>query len=629
MIVNIRRYLQTDLGKIANDLLSSKRIVSSKGMPEFNAVSITDMWIKNSLSERTHRSNRLVALSIPVILKALQNLRRNENHFLYFTLLNRIQSSKIHWISQNNKEIEASETGQMPIEFYNELANMLYRMSLSMSPGDDLFILAKFTLRLLENYTKITRMRLKIDTLYKCSVVVTKTQSISYFDRLIEIIEEAHANNTHVSNTMRKILADISYIAFFTETDQVHKLESELTGGLFRYGKHMVDLELMDLFYPTFIRTAKYLLLSNSELCARKLIELLDAKWNVRLQDHDLSELVCICEKNAFDDTLTTLQKLYPNDVVVRSYNWSVKDIANKNFEEYVFDLKNKVMTSNYPLSDIRNASIMNLKLTQSLPNLEEMFQSLENIGKKLNNTPGEQQLKVMILNSMFLYLAQNSKYGKSLLFLEYLVQSPVYNLSLVDASNVNTISYPGLHTLFRAVSLSTSTTFSKFILFKQLKNSPQLKFQFTVRDYCLLLQNNSMKEMPSLLYYYLYHFLQAFGNDFYTSPNIWILPKDISSILEGHKCVPLFQLLAGVRKMYCTTPQSCTSNKLTRLFATRFPLDEKQFENTLLQDLNELYAGMALPNGYSLDIDIHNAERTRDALERLEAALSQLPIEE
>lgn len=115
------------------------------------------------------------------------------------------------------RPIDTLPYGRLPLEFFHELSNMLYNISLR--PVNDKIALAKFSLQLLDHYyflkakafTGKEEFQSNPKFLRNCAFLVAKSQSNYYLKVMQGLFTE---------NSEGQLLIKLSQLAFYVETSQ-------------------------------------------------------------------------------------------------------------------------------------------------------------------------------------------------------------------------------------------------------------------------------------------------------------------------------------------------------------------------------------------------------------------------
>lgn len=521
----VKRGLSIDVGKIAHNILIADRgplerdNTNFKNLDKNNSIdSITDKWLKKALTRKQYAYKKEeVEIYSPVVLKTLQKLRSTDNTSAYFKLLNKIKMSDITWVLQNGRRIKNNEN--VPIEFYHEISNMMYRMSLNCSDFKDFCALANFSIRLMNGY-KLTspssNSQISNETkFYKnCLLVVIKSESI------VALLDAFKRLPPHQSG-----LKTLSELTFYHQTGQFIKVLEYLEEISFNSTlEKTITKEQIRAFSTPLLNILRSCLLNHEGNICVTFLEKLKKRWNYSIDDHSFAILRELSERLGIDQLLL----IFTSDNQAKRTKIERKHMS---WSEYINSLNQSqidLFKEELPFNHFQTI-------------LSSVGSTLQDWKTFIDSNPlpkdSNDSLKAFYFNSILINLASCKNIGFILSVLEYLVykkkvcQYLIYSHKLAESTNVS-----GFHTLIKSISNSTSSKISACTLHDFLqKHYREIGFRFNTNDYYHLMKACTYKADHQTIYYFLYHYLKNQGHTLYTdTKNVdWKLPHHISLILD------------------------------------------------------------------------------------------------
>lgn len=519
------------IGKLTSDVLISK--AKSVGNEKIKArqhsmdelvrsmsksQTVIDNWISNAIGNRkSNHQKHATVLHLPIVLKTLQRLRSTNKRALYFALMNKIQSSQIRWISQSAKEIDTDD--KLPAEFYNEVSNMLYRISLRCG-AEELNALSKFLLQLLANYESAVQQRgisKQNSKFYRnCLLPLAKTESVSLLYEGLSLVPPSSRNI--------KLLTEM---AFYFHTSQFSKLLAHLEFNLLRSNSISLDQEEIDVFFPLFFDIMhKCILLGDEHMCI-KLLSKITQDWNFEMDDHYESLLIEICERNAANEVIQALN-------------------GDKSFDSCP-ERRWKVIQSQSSWDQFMSyVCHVDVNLFNEYQDLDFLQQKLSSVGASLNDwksfldnhkipATANSSVKALIVNTILVTLVANKPLDFVMSIMEHMLYELNYCQYFLDTAMLaGQRSYSGFHCLFKAFSNSRSSVLTSSTLFKFLEQKKD--YHFTISDYYFMMKSCLTGAGHHSLYYFLFQYISRKGSSLYQSSNgslTWALPPRIEQLLN------------------------------------------------------------------------------------------------
>ncbi|CDH13149.1 uncharacterized protein ZBAI_04935 [Zygosaccharomyces bailii ISA1307] len=623
-----KRKLSFDVGKLARDVLikekslSGPRHIAATRMPNEND-SITDMWLKRALTKRWDKSLvEGVRLYLPVVLKTLQRLRSSDNTKSYFTLLNKIKSSNVTWISQNGNNVGNRQ--KVPIEFYHEVSNMIYRMTLY--PSNDFIdssALASFSEEILHQYQQLPASGIVSGKQYQakfyrnCLMVIIKSES------LLSLLVAFKSLPSHQAGL--KLLAELS---FYHQTGQFTKVLDFLHESILTKGASVTRMQI-DAFFPVLFNVLRECLINGEEEVSCKLLAKL-TEWNYEMDDHHFTILRELSERFAMNKVLLTLARLRDDNrieelkekIVQSRMSWV--EYCNYIQARQIDLFRNKM---DYDLSQVI-LSAMNLS-----PQNWKGFIRQNNIPQKANES-----LKAFYVNSILINSASHKKIGFTLAVLEHFIYEMQLVKGFIDSHKLAGYEkHSGFHVLFKSISNSSSAKLTAYTLFDFLRQNTALGFRFNVNDFYFSMKTCINSLDYQAVYFFLYQYLLMFGDTLYVKSeedHDWELPGHMQQIVEmihisgGDERIN--EILREVRTFFLAQGLQCGQSShvdeisLREIFGDKhLPIIQTKTESSLQDNLIPPLASPQAVGPYLPMVDAENAKRLSNCLAFIVAHIS------
>lgn len=512
-----------DVGRLVRDILIADHNVSRGNNTKLNhrdnaRDSITDRWLKKALTKKKITSTREgVGIYLPVVLKTLQKLRSNDNTPSYFTLLNKIRASDVTWISQSGKRIKNRE--EVPIEFYNEVSNMINRMSLNCSNFNDLCALADFSIKLMQGYRGLKVSTPSPDRPYEtrfyknCLSVVIRSESLLGLSKAFREIP----NN-------QEGLKPLAELTFYHKTGQFIKVLDFLEGFiLLSLADKSITKKQVNAFSTSLSNILQTCLINGEEEICNRFLKKLKNQWGYKLDEHSFTILKEICEKLGMDQVLLTIadkKEGIGKNILEKHMIWSE---YIKSLNENGVDLFREELLFDYSQSILSNVG----------PHLDDWKTFIDS-----NPLPHDvnDSLKAFYVNSIMVNLSTKKNIGFMLSALEFLVYKRKLHQYLIFSHKIlGSSKSAGFHSLIKSISNSESAQITAYTLHEFLKQHPNIGFQFNANDYYGLIKASTYKTDHNMIYYFLYQYLKDQGHTLYKGPESteWHLPYHISKLLD------------------------------------------------------------------------------------------------
>lgn len=621
-------------GKIAFDVLFTEkpagqelhRVNTHLHKPllhEAKTQSITNKWLQDAMAKPTTKyPSSDVVLHLPIVLKTLQRLRSSDNRASFFTLLNKIQSSRIQWISQTGKLIK--NDGKSPLELFHEVSNMLYRMAIKYNHANDSNLLSKFVLQLMTSYQDVLRSS-SINNLQRaskfyrnCLMIIVKTESIS---NLLAAFEQMPAESVNL-----KCLAEI---AFYQQSNQFSKALDYLEEKFLRPGSTPLQSEEVVAFFPLFFSIMQTCIVYGEQETCCNLLEKLANDWKYEMDDHHYTLLAELCEKYATDKVHISLGRAYPhysNKLV--PWKSLQSEMSWEQFITFLHETKVDLFKENQDLDFLQHKLSSVGRTTQEWQSFLERVEVPEDANLSL---------KAFIINSILVHLVANRNLGFVMSILEYLIYEKDYGQHFLNSQElVGQSKYSNFHILFKAIANSSSSILTACNLFKFLEKNPQLATQFTTNDFYCMMKTCIAGADHHALYFFLFHYILTKGHTLFVDSgnhHAWVLPSRIKLLLKN--CV--FGLRGDIRAIEITDNVADWFMKGSLNADHVHPIDEATlkdiFGNEYLPNLNintlvtlerkyenshDITNEKIDRHGYSLSVDMQKSRRINTLLEYL-----------
>ncbi|SCU84461.1 LANO_0C01420g1_1 [Lachancea nothofagi CBS 11611] len=587
------------------------------------ALSQTDIWLNEALANKNYRlrNNKVfnrnedqikgrAELFLNVVLGTLRELRLTKKVELYYILLNRLQSSRISWVSKSGSYI----VGQTPVELYRELSYMLRSQCTNNDERADMMCLTKFTLQLLKSYVAIFKIRdnLVPDTIFlrNCAEIVGRAGSIHYLHKFVELVDdpglEAHA-----------------YISFYLHTGQT---------------AHLV----------TFLRSSPLL---ETQLEPNSLTQLLH---------QCVHRLVCLGLEDDAQTTFELLMKQAPSitpqslssiKFVTEKYGaFKVQLALSKNIEDADYDVpipwktfqKDLTFGAYIGLLDESGVDFFNESQAMDflLTKLPTHDMSVEQWGDYFEETSPRRDasasLKAFHLNIILTHVAAHKSLGFVILIWRHLIVELRLLREFVDSHYLcSSKNQNGFHVLLRAVGNSSAAKLAGYELFKYLKaestdsitNSGSY-FELTNKDYVYLMRSTLWGPERKAIHLYLYHFFLNLGETCIITDGrgrrSWQLPPSVAKLLmspylEHRNSQELGRISQLVADWHLDNGCKIPETQLQDIFGAAYveELSPQKLLKLETQNREERENEPSL-GGYSLIADWENAARIREVLKHL-----------
>ena len=540
-----KRCSSTHIGKLIKESLTTPEILpqlerkpsSHKRLPNNKRTnSITDKWLKDALTRKDKLNEdklQNVNLRLNVVMTTLQKLRTTYNPALYFALLNRVGTGHIRWLNKSGRQIGAFPSGRLPLEFYHELSNMLYKVSLR--PVNDKLALAKFSLQLLDRYYSIKaksftgkdRFRANTKFLRNCALLVIKSQS-SYY---LGIIQRLFAENSE-----GQLLANLCQLAFYVETCQwtsvVDILPSCVSDSVLRISKERERaIQLLELFRPGLIKSLEVMIAQGMENEVCQTLKSL-SKWNFHFEQHDSSNLVQLCQNHSCLKVIETMSRLslitigigqyglenLPSEVSLKQ---SMHILSKENFEPFKHD--SFLQSLSFKLSD--------------LPlNLGVWKQYIKEIDDQLQAETKPLPLRAFFINTLLCHLSVRKNFDFMLSLVEHMVyEKKLWQPLLLTENIVGNKENSIFHCFFHGASQEISTKLTLLTLFNQLI---KIDYQLNVNDFLSMLRVCKNYSDSDFFYFVFYNLLITHSHKFFLFDKFsnkfsWRLPIQIGDAIS------------------------------------------------------------------------------------------------
>lgn len=624
-----KRELSFDVGKLARDVLIKEKSMSG---PRHNAVtrmpnesdSVTDMWLKRALTKRWDKSLEAgVRLYLPVVLKTLQRLRSSDNTKSYFTLLNKIKSSNVTWISQNGNGVGSQQ--KVPIEFYHEVSNMIYRMTLY--PNNDFIdssALASFSEELLHQYQHLMASEIVSGKQYQakfyrnCLMVIIKSESLFSLSAAFKSLPSHQAG--------LKLLAELS---FYHQTEQFTKMLDFLHESILTKRASITKMQI-DAFFPALFNVLRDCLINGEEEASCKLLDKLISEWNYEMDDHHFTILRELSERFAMNEALLTLARLR-NDNRIEDLKEKIVQ-SRMSWVEYCNYIQARQMDLFKDRMDYDYSQVILSAMNLSSQNWKHFIQQ--------NNIPprANESLRAFYVNSILINSASQKKIGFTLAVLEYFIYEMHCGKDFINSHKLAGYEkHSGFHALFKSISNSSSAKLTAYTLFDFLRQNTALGFHFNVNDFYF-----SMKACIKCLdyqavYFFLYQYLLMFGDMLYVKSEgdyDWELPGDMQQLVEViHNSGDddrINEILREVRNYFLAQKLQCIQSShvdevsLKGIFGDKYlPTIQTKTESSLQDNPVSPMASPQAVGSYLPMVDVGNAKRLSNSLAYIFAHIS------
>ncbi|QLQ81712.1 hypothetical protein HG537_0F04730 [Torulaspora globosa] len=606
------------IGRLTSDILLSKASADSNGNGKHKAEALVirnagtqtmiDNWLKNAkVVTDSMKNGKTVRLHLPVVLKTLQRLRSTDNRASYFALISKIQSSRIAWLNIADKPIDTG--GALPVEFFNEVSSMIYRISLTCD-AQELRLVSKFLLSLLHNYKKSMERRaafdLKVKTKFfrNCLMPIARTESIALTTEALGAIPMGQEN-----------LKYLTELAFYYHSSQFTKVVCQL--NKINSGKINLSANEIDAFFPLFFGIIQSSIMYDDEQTCVRLITKLSKDWGYQIDPHSRGLLLELCEKYAAYQVMSVLEVSSP----LLEWKRLQSQLTWEEFMRHLSYLNVDLFKENQDLDFLQE------KLSIVGPNLKAWEIFLHKIPDNANPS-----LKSFAVNTILMYLVANKRLPFVLSILEHLINEMGYAQQLVDSGKLLSISkYSGFHCLFKAFSVRNPAIFSSYTLFKFLEQNPQIPFKFTSLDFYYMMQACLAGADHHSLYFFLFQFIKIMGPSFYVDNQgkpSWALPTSIEQLLK-HKVAKgrgddrIMQIVNEIRNWFLEHRSSASDTGIDSAFLKQ-AFGDKYLPNLTVKSMIALEQKHRNKHTFSGDEQYYLADDLRSS-RRLQRILDSL----
>lgn len=624
-----KRELSFDVGKLARDVLIKEKSMSGPRQTAATRMSnesdsITDMWLKRALTKRWEKSlEEGVRLYLPVVLKTLQRLRSSDNTKSYFTLLNKIKCSNVTWISQNGNNVGSRQN--VPIEFYHEVSNMIYRMTLY--PNNDfidLSALASFSEQILHQYQHLMTSGIVCSKQYQakfyrnCLMVIIKSES------LLSLLVAFNSLPPHQAGL--KLLAELS---FYHQTGQFTKVLDFLHESILTKEASITKMQI-DAFFPVLFNVLRECLINGEEEVSCILLAKLLSEWNYEMDDHHFTILRELSERFAMNKVLLTLARLRDDNKIdelrekIIQSRMSWVEYCNYIQERQIDLFKNKM---DYDFSQVI-LSAMNLPSQ----NWKGFIQQ-NNIPQKANES-----LRAFYVNSILINSASQKKIGFTLAVLEHFIYEMQFGKGFIDSHKLAGYEkHSGFHVLFKSISNSSSAKLTAYTLFDFLRQNTAMGFRFNVNDFYFSMKACINSLDYQAVYFFLYQYLLMFGDILYVKSEEgydWKLPGHMQQLVEMIRNSSgdnrINEILREVRTFFLAQKFQCGQSphvdeiSLREIFGDKYlPIIQSKTESSLQDNIVSPMTSPQVIGSYLPMVDAENAKRLSKCLAFIVAHIS------
>lgn len=535
------RASKDSLCKMTAEVIGGKRLaedVEAASLSTLNSKfeTYTDSWLKNALvySNKLNKDKRKDVLSLNIIIKTLQKLRSVEDYRSYFILLNKINSVDIQWVSHSGKPLKLPNS--TPVEFYHELSKMLSKLSKQPSSYYDTVILAKFTLKLLDEYNtdfaiKDQVLRTKSSLFFQnCLTVIIKSESVFYLQATLKKIFQ---NPKGISKPCQETLQHYAILSFYFQTSQTPKMLQYLNENILSESLELA--ENSNILVPLLLEiTHKCISLELEEVTCLILHTLRD-KFHYTLSSCDFVKIRDLSEKFALFKVHLTLYQLHPNDETLKiAWKTFQKDLDFKGYVD-LFEESNLDF-----FKELLDVDFLQDKLPKKYTKLDEWKTFIKDTEP---SKEAPDSLNAFYIDCVLRSSASNRYLGFVSLLWYHLVVELDKTKDFINTSRImSRENNSDFHILLHSVGRSSASKLSGSVLFNFLRKDYQKcnnanTFKFTVRDYYSLMRSCLYGNDHHLVYYYLFHYLLDMGHELLTKDlqgvHQWSLPNAMESMLS------------------------------------------------------------------------------------------------
>ena len=599
--------------------------------------SITDKWVNDALNTKGKPDNTgVVTLQYPVILKTLQQLRSNNNTGLYFRLLKRLTSAKIGWVNTNFETTAADrQVDGVPIEFYRELANMLYRISLGLKyhrNQAEINALATFTLQVMQQYAKVRvkkEKKMNVKFWQRTIPVLLKTKSVVFRDEILNLLSSIEPENGD-SYTV-KMLTDYTNIAFYSDTEQILNFEdciSQLSGCP---PTDKLKESFTELFQPLFSRILQRYLLCDMIEEYDALLKRIHSEYTMTLDEHDISILDHICKRRALPLASETVGQFRLDN------GWEASSLRRSlttnqlTFIELLKELiKNKIDPYDTKFANTLDFAIFKVEGNNEY-RLEYWKEELPRIAAEMETADAPDAIKIFFINTILQHFVGSHYMAYTLMLLTGMYSHQTLAVPLSKCEMTATPHSTGYHPLFQMMEYNSSSVLTSLELFYHLLNlNTEGKYNFVPQDFNSLLKMSTRLRDDTLFKVYFLHFVNNMGHTFYNcTSGKWTLPKLMSWLLDDSSPYKIsVDDINHIEMIFINSQGKAMTQggytKLESIFGEKYtnlmgksPLSGKEsIDRTMMQVLKNSFAN---PKEYSLREDRRGREKLKVFLQSCE----------
>ncbi|GMM54393.1 Mne1 protein [Maudiozyma humilis] len=530
--------------KETRSLNKSVKLYNPNGVPlpeQQHIHSITDKWVNDAINKKPEAGKpRAVTLQYPLILKTLQQLRTSNNTGLYFRLLKRLTSAKIEWVTTKYEITpKYKQIDGVPIEFYHELANMLYKISMGLKyhrNQTEINALATFTLHVMQGYMKVhtkTNKKHSVKFWGRTIPVLLKTKSGAFHAKILELLDEM--NRKKMESKTLIMLRDYTNLTAYTETEQYLNVEDYIS-QMRKLRQTPKEKESFDqLFQPLFSKILQRYLLCDMIEAYETLVQKILSDFPVTLSEHDISIIDQICERRGLVPLSESLGlPVNDDDCKINALRRSVAN-GEVTFREFL----NKLVKENINPYDKQDANKLDFAIFKvegdKRTKQESWRKEIPDIKSDLEAANASDEIKKFFLNT----LMQNFVSGGYILFnimlLMEIYSKKDFSIPLSQCEMETSRHSTGYHPLFQMIECNLPTIMTSLDLFYHLLDLHVAgRYNFLPQDFNNLLKTSTRLKDDILFKVYFLHFIRLLGHTFYNKTTGKLtLPKNITWILD------------------------------------------------------------------------------------------------
>ncbi|SCU82180.1 LAFA_0C09626g1_1 [Lachancea sp. 'fantastica'] len=579
-------------------------------------LSPTDIWLREALvtgrrlrssgqyQKKNLSSKYQAELSLNVVLNRLRNLRLTKGNEAYFTLLNRLQSNQIRWISKSGSYIAE----QTPVELYRELSYMLRARASDSNHRADIICLAKFTLALVQKYAIIlkTRASLTPDLVFwqNCVNVVARTGSVHYLQRILALADSDLPNS-------------FAYIAFYLQTNQIPHLSSVL--------RAIRPAELHSLPQGLVLSSIdKFLCLGLDD----------DAEYalNILIKQDPLNDSTVFCLNHLAERCgalkiqlqLNKMLEIQETDVPV-PWKTFQRDLTFKNYIELLAEARVQFFEERLPMD------FLSTKLPSDPISVTQWCNLFQHTMPAENAHPS---LKAFHFNTILTHVASHRSFNFVVLLWHRLIMEYGCTKAFTNSNKLaNHNGKNGIHILLRAAGKSSAAKLAGYELFCYMKSSNY--YNLTEQDYANLMLSTLHGGDLKTVYIYLRHYILEFGKERLTTSKdgdrTWNLGSPVETVIKKLRSMAggaaeIDEVLRRVADWHVghhsAVDVEISDKILKKIFGDLFMdhLSPKRILSSEGKWRKEKVNSEASPRHYSLLADWENVERVRLTLDYMQS---------